>query len=186
MAISLNLLPVTLTDLSAINPLTGRTAMTATTVSNAAVAESTSSVVRLSALGRFLAATPATDTPVLTASTVSQTTPVVTAAPPSSVPNADTLAAVQSASAATVALQSLVNDPALRAIANNLFNPVYSALLAAAHQADFTTPQPPLTRADAIPIDIPAPIMSVARSEAIGNDKQSAQEFGYRQSNANS
>lgn len=177
MAISLSLQPVALTNPNAITPLTDRSPASATAVSSAAVADSTSSIVRLSALGRFLAATPTTATPTATAATPNAT--AVTTAAPVGVSNADTLAATQSVSAATSALQALINDPELRALANNQFNPVYSALMAAAHQADFMTPQA-VTRANAISIDIPAPVQPIAPSEAVSNHIQAAREFVLR------
>ena len=173
MAVSLNIPPVALTNPGAINPLTDRPATSATAVSRAAIADSTSSIVRLSSLGRFLAATPATDTPPATAT---PNTAAVTTAAPTGVSNADTLAAAQRTSAATAALQSLVNDPELRALANNQFNPVYSALIAAAHQADFITREA-VTRADAIAVDIPAPVRPITPTEAVSNHIQAAREF---------
>lgn len=178
MAVSLNIPPVALVNPSAISPLSSdRPATSATAVSSAAIADSTSSIVRLSSLGRFLAATPATATPPATASTTNVA--AVTSAAPTGVSNADALSADQSTSAASVALQSLINDPELRALATNQFNPVYSALIAAAHQADFITPQA-VTRADAITVDIPAPVRPITPSEAVSNHIQAAREFLVR------
>lgn len=184
MAVSLNLQPLALTDLSAINPLADRSPTSAAAIDRAAVADSTSSVVRLSAFGRFLAATAVPETPPVTATSANPTGPAVTVAAPTAGPNAAILTAAQNASAATSALQSLVNDPALRAIANNQFNPVYSALMAAAHQTDFMTPQA-VARANAIPADIPAPVLPVAPSEAIGSYIEAAQAFVRRRAQEN-
>lgn len=178
MAVSLNIPPVALVNPSAISPLTAdRPATSATAVSRAAIADSTSSIVRLSSLGRFLAATPTTGTPPAAATTANVTT--VTPSAPTGVSNADVRAADQNTSAASAALQSLINDPELRALANNQFNPVYSALIAAAHQADFITPQA-VTRADAIAVDIPAPVRPITPSEAVSNHIQAAREFLVR------
>lgn len=174
MAVSLNIPPVALTDPSTINPLFDRSPTSAAAVSRAAVADSTSSIVRVSSLGRFLAATPVADTSPAAAPTANAAT--VTAAAPVGVSTADALAATQSTSAAAAALQSLVNDPELRALANNQFNPVYSALMAAAHQADFITPQAE-TRFNALALDIPAPVQPITPSEAISNYIQAAQDF---------
>jgi hypothetical protein len=183
MASVLSLPSVALSDLRAITPLVERAATTREIGSNTALPASPSSVVQLSELGRFLAAT-TTGTPPQIASTTSataQTSPVVTVTATGGALNADSLAVGPSASAASLALQDLVNDPAVRAIANNLFNPVYSALLAAAHQQDFNTPQA-LTRANAIPVDIPAEVLPVDRVEGGSNDNQAARQFAYRQS----
>ncbi|HLO64895.1 MAG TPA: hypothetical protein VK165_18185 [Azonexus sp.] len=179
MAISLNIPPVALTDPSAINPLTGRATTSATALSRAAVADSTSSLVRLSALGRFLAATPTTATPPATTVASTANAAAVTTAAPAGLENADALAAAQSTSAATAALQTLIDDPQLRALANNQFNPVYSALIAAAHQADFIAREA-VTRADAIAVDIPAPVRPVTPSEAVSNHIQAAREFLFQ------
>lgn len=183
MATVVSLSSVALSDLRAITPLVERAATARDVASNSALSASPSSVVRLSELGRFLAAT-TSGTPPQTASTTSataQTSPLATTTATGDAPNADRLAAGQSAVAASLALQALVNDPAVRAIANNLFNPVYSALLAAARQQDFNTPQV-LTRANAIPVDIPAQVLPVDRVEGISNYNQAAREFAYRQS----
>lgn len=181
MAISLNVQPVALIDfLSAVNPLADRSPTSAAAINSAVVADNTSSVVRLSAFGRFLAAAAATETPPVTATAANPTARAVTATVQTGASNADNLAAEQNVSAATRALQNLVNDPGLRAIANNLFNPVYSALMAAAHQADFVTPEP-VARANALHADIPGPVMSIARTEAIESYNQAAREFARSQ-----
>lgn len=177
MATPLSIQPVALTDVGAITPLASRAPTTTAKVSNIPLPASTSSVVRISEQGRFLAATATTtiDTPQIATAT-SQTTAVVTATPQTSGLNADAVVAGQTASAASITLQNLLNDPTLRAIANSQFNPLYSALLAAARQQDFTTPQA-LNQADAIPVDIPAPVLRIAPVEGIGNFDQAAREF---------
>lgn len=131
------------------------------------------------------AATPASETPAvatttadttaspLTTSTAQATTPLPTSA-------ADTLAADQAVSAATQTLQNLLLDPIVNAINNNLFDPLYSALIAASHQSDFASPMPQI-RASAIPAENPAPVFPVAQVRAISDYNRMASGFGRRQ-----
>lgn len=97
---------------------------------------------------------------------------------------ADATAAGEAASAATLALQRLVDDPALRALNNNLFNPVYSALMAAAHQNDFTASNA-LLRSSAPTADSPAPVLPVALTPGVNSDHQAARGFAPGQSGVN-
>ncbi|MBS1157877.1 MAG: hypothetical protein H6R15_296 [Proteobacteria bacterium] len=99
--------------------------------------------------------------------------------------NADLLAAQQANTAATQALQQLVENPNFRALSNNLFNPVYSALIAATHQNDFTSPLP-ATRPDAIPIDTPAPVLPADVVRGIESYNQAARDFARPQARVNS
>ncbi|UCV22001.1 hypothetical protein [Ferribacterium limneticum] len=180
MAISLSFQPVSLGSVSAITPFAAG-ALVTTATRNAVAAETPSSIVSLSPQGRLLAATGTTETSPQT--TASLTAQVIAVPQQADALEADVLAARRDTSAARISLQSLIDDPAQRAIANSRFNPVYSALLAAAHQADFMTPQA-LTRANAIPVDTPAPVLPVDRVDAISNYNQAAREFAHRQSPA--
>ncbi|MGB4065711.1 MAG: hypothetical protein WBK19_17960 [Azonexus sp.] len=181
MAISLSFQPVSPGSVSAISPLAARPLGT-TATRNAAAAETPSSIVSLSPQGRLLAATATTGTAPQTSA--SQTSLVISVPRQASALETDNLAARREASAARLSLQSLIDNPAQRAIANNRFNPVYSALLAAARQADFTTGQPQI-RANAIPVEIPVPVLAVDRVDAIGNYNQAAREFAHWQSPVN-
>lgn len=176
MAISLSFQPASLGSLSAIAPFA---APPLTATRSTVVAETPSTIVSLSALGRLLAATATTGGSPQ--STAGLNTPVVSATRQAGALAADIFAARQETLAARISLQSLIDDPALRAIANSRFNPVYSALVAASHQADFTTPQP-LTRANAIPVDIPAPVLAAEPVDSIRNDNEAAREFAYEPS----
>jgi hypothetical protein len=149
-----------------------------TATSTAVVAETPSSIVSLSPQGRLLAATATTTTATPPQTPAGLTSPAV------AVPRqADILAAQREAAAVRISLQSLIDNPAQRAIANSRFNPVYSALLAAAHQADFMKPQAQ-TRANAIPVDIPAPVLPVEQVDGISNFSRASREFVERQSPA--
>lgn len=179
MAISLSFQPVSLGRVSAIAPVVVRP-LAATR--NAAAAETPSTIVSLSLQGRRLAAT-------ATAGTVPQAVNslgslVISVPRQAGALVGDIQSARRDALAARIYLQSLIDNPALRAIANNRFNPVYSALLAAAHQADFMTPKAP-TRANAIPVDIPEPVLPVDGVDAVTDDRQAAREFARRQLSAN-
>lgn len=181
MAISLSFQPVSPGSVSAISPLAARPLAT-TATRNAVAAETPSSIVSLSPQGRLLAATATTGT--APQSSASQTSLVISVPRQASALETDNLAARREGLAARLSLQSLIDNPAQRAIANNRFNPVYSALLAAARQADFTTRQPQI-RANAIPVEIPVPVLAVDRVDAIGNYNQAAREFAHWQSPAN-
>lgn len=181
MAISLSFQPVSPGSVSAISPLAARPLAT-TATRNAVAAETQSSIVSLSPQGRLLAATAATGTAPQTST--SQTSLVISVPRQASALETDNLAARREGLAARLSLQSLIDNPAQRAIANNRFNPVYSALLAAARQADFTTRQPQV-RANAIPVEIPVPVLAVDRVDAIGNHNQAAREFAHWQTPAN-
>lgn len=130
------------------------------------------------------AATPASETPVVaTTNASSSATPTVAATPaatPALTSAADTLAADQAVSAAAQRLQNLLEDPVLNAINNNLFDPLYSALIAASHQSDFALPMTQI-RASAIPAENPEPVFPVAQVQAISDYNQMASGFGRRQ-----
>jgi len=181
MAISLSFQPVSPGSVSAISPLAARPLAT-TATRNAVAADTPSSIVSLSPQGRLLAATATTGTAPQTAASL--TSLVISVPRQASALETDSLAARREGLAARLSLQSLIDNPAQRAIANNRFNPVYSALLAAARQADFTTRQPQI-RANAIPVEIPVPVLAVDRVDAIGNHNQAAREFAHWQTPAN-
>jgi len=90
--------------------------------------------------------------------------------------NIETLSADQSASEATLALQNMMADSALRSI---IFDPAYSALIASSHPTDFTSPMP-LTRSRATPFDIPAAILAINRASAINSYQEAANGFVRR------
>ncbi|NTV71289.1 MAG: hypothetical protein HGA71_14240 [Azonexaceae bacterium] len=180
MAISLSFQPVSLGSVSPIAPPVTRTQATAKT--NAAVAGLPSSIVSISPQGRLLAATSTTGTVSQTAASL--TSPVISVPRQASALATDNLVARREALAARLFLQSLIDNPALRAIANSRFNPVYSALLAAARQADFT-PRQVQMRANAIQVEVPAPVLAVEQVDAISSHDQAESEFAYRQSPTN-
>lgn len=181
MAISLSFQPVSPGSVSAISPLAARPLAT-TETRNAVAAETPSSIVSLSPQGRLLAATARTETAPQTAASL--TSLVISVPRQASALETDNLVARREGLAARLSLQSLIDNPAQRAIANNRFNPVSSALLAAARQADFTTRQPQV-RANAIPVEIPVPVLAVDRVDAISNHNQAARGFAHWQSPAN-
>ncbi|PKO46450.1 MAG: hypothetical protein CVU31_10050 [Betaproteobacteria bacterium HGW-Betaproteobacteria-4] len=181
MAISLSFQPASLGSVSVIASLAARPLAT-TATRNAAVAVTPSTIVTISPQGRLLAATATAGTTPPAATSLASL--VISVPRQASAVDGDIQAARREALAARISLQSLIDNPAQRAIANNRFNPVYSALLAAAHQADFMTPQAP-TRANAIPIEIPEPVLPVDRGDAVSDYSQAAREFAHRQSSAN-
>lgn len=181
MAISLSFQPVSLGSVSTIAPSVARPLAT-TATPNATVADTPSSIVSLSPQGRLLAATAPTGSTLQAATSLD--TLVISVARQAGAADGDSQAARREALAARISLQSLIDNPAQRAIANSRFNPVYSALLAAAHQADFMTPQPQV-RANAIPVEIPEPVLPVDRVDAVSDYSQAAREFARRQSSLN-
>ena len=183
MAIIPSLQSLATTDLSAITPLTHRVATAPARSRETTTPARISSVVHLSEKGRLLAASSTSLAPLPITTDPSQNTPLVRATQLISEPNLDTVIAGQSVSAASIALQTLINDPALRAIANSMFNPVYSALLAAAHQQDFIA-TPPGIRSSVIQAEIPAPVLQVERIDHISGDNQTAREFSRHQAPA--
>lgn len=90
--------------------------------------------------------------------------------------DADAVAAEQAASAAEQALRNLVEDPSIRAISNNLFDPLYSALIAASHQSDFVSPMPTI-RAAALQAEIPVPVLPVHVVQGISSYNEAANGF---------
>ncbi|MDP3636906.1 MAG: hypothetical protein U0989_15170 [Azonexus sp.] len=109
---------------------------------------------------------PVTTTP----STPFATTTSITATTGNQIPitaaqAADAIATEARASAATVALQTLLADPALRAIRNH-FDPAYSALIAASHLSDFVSPSPNLNP-KALVNDAIRPVSPITTSRAI-------------------
>lgn len=79
----------------------------------------------------------------------------------------------QATSDATLALQNMMADSALRDI---IFDPAYSVLIAAAHLIDFTAPIASI-RQEAIPTSIPAAIPPLTRSKKIGSEQDAASAF---------
>ena len=86
----------------------------------------------------------------------------------------DALLAERQASEATLALQSLLANPALRA-RNNLFDPAYAAMIAATHLSDFVSPDPTNDPA-ALAADAVQSVMPIAASRAIGYYNEAATE----------
>ncbi len=108
----------------------------------------------------------------------------VTAAPPAAATsqdvaaspaatNSDTLSAEQNDASAQLALRNLLADTALRDV---IFDPAYSALIASSHLTDFVSPLP-LTRASAIPADVPGAVLPVNRARAISSYEEAANGF---------
>jgi hypothetical protein len=182
MAISLSFQPVSLGSVSPIAPSVTRPQATTATTNATVAAGLPSSIVSLSPQGRLLAATATTGTASQTAASL--TSPAISVPRQASALAIDNLAAGREALAARLSLLSLIDNPALRAIANSRFNPVYSALLAAARQADFT-PRQAQIRANAIPVEIPAPVLAVEQVDAISSHDQADSEFAHRQSPSN-
>ncbi|MGE5469725.1 MAG: hypothetical protein ACM3X0_02890 [Bacteroidota bacterium] len=166
------------TDLAA-NTATTATATTATTTpAVAALPTSTPALNAAPATTPAATATAATTAPLTTAAATGSVAAAATVAPTPGVP-ADTVAADRFASAATQALQNLVDNPTLRALSNNLFNPDYAALVAAAHQNDFTVPIP-VTRAAALPADLPGPVQPIERVRGIASYVEASAGFVRR------
>ncbi|EKD99320.1 MAG: hypothetical protein ACD_23C00016G0005, partial [uncultured bacterium] len=70
------------------------------------------------------------------------------------------------------ALQTLLADPGLRAI-KNLFDPAYSALIAASHLSDFVLPSPVLDP-KALADDAIAPVSPINMAHAIAYYNETA------------
>lgn len=123
------------------------------------------------------AAAPTVETPVSTAtgSTAADDLGVATSA---ALGTADAMAADRRASEARLALQSLLADPRTRAI-NNLFDPAYSALIAAFHVIDFVLPDPALNP-KALAAEVPPPISRAAMARAIAYYNEAADEAWKR------
>jgi hypothetical protein len=75
--------------------------------------------------------------------------------------NADAIAAERRASAATLALQNLLANPATRAF-DIFFDPAYSALIAAAHMGDFVA-RAPVNDPKSLAADFPGPVLPVTQ-----------------------
>ena len=86
----------------------------------------------------------------------------------------DALLAERQASEATLALQSLLANPAQQA-RNNLFDPAYAAMIAATHLSDFVSPDPTNDPA-ALAADAVQSVMPMAASRAIGYYNEAATE----------
>lgn len=96
--------------------------------------------------------------------------PVAPAANPSLAPavvvaNADAVTAERQASAATLALQNLLANPAMRAF-DIFFDPAYSALIAAARLSDFV-PRTPVIDSKMLEAEFPGPVVAAARVRAV-------------------
>jgi len=88
----------------------------------------------------------------------------------------DGLVAERAATEATLALRKLLDDPSLKAISNNRFDPAYAALIAATHLSDFVLPSPSTNPGSPSP-DVPAPVSSVALARAIGEYQEAARDY---------
>lgn len=86
------------------------------------------------------------------------------------------LAADRAASDATLLLQSLTSNPALRAINTSRFDPAYAALIAASHLSDFVLPASE-NRPGLLPADSPAPVLAVTMARAIGEYNEAARGY---------
>ncbi len=112
---------------------------------------------------------------IVTGTPTAVTTSPNAAASPAATNN-DTLPAEQDAAAAQLALRNVMADAALR---NVIFDPAYSALIASSHLIDFVSPVP-LTRANAIPADVPGAILPVNPARAISSYEEAAHGFVRR------
>lgn len=83
-----------------------------------------------------------------------------------------------SASAATLALQRLLADPARNA-RNNLFDPAYAWLTGAFHVSDFALPGQTINPNAGLP-DFPPPILPVAPADGIAYYKEAAEDTRSR------
>lgn len=124
----------------------------------AAVAETTPATIAL--------ALPATNTTPVTSQGVTNT---------SIVANTEAVQADRSLSVAALALQNLLNNPALRAINNNRFDAAYSAIVAASHLNDFVSPSPVAGRITQYQ-DTPAPVEPVIPPRGIAYYREATGE----------
>lgn len=168
------------TDLAA-NTATTATATTATTTPAVAAIPTSTPAVNAAPVAATAtpATTPAANATAATAASLTAAAAATVAPTPTTGVPADTVAADRFASAATQALQNLVDNPTLRALSNNLFNPDYAALVAAAHQNDFTVPLP-VTRAAALPADLPGPVQPIERVRGIASYVEASAGFVRR------
>ena len=86
--------------------------------------------------------------------------------------NSDALAAERDLSAASIALQNLLANPALQLIRKH-FDPAYSALIAASHQHDFIQPEPLVDARRLSLVDTPAAVLSTERLHALADYSES-------------
>lgn len=108
-------------------------------------------------------------------------TPVPAAAPVTVTPApaaADVLAAEQRSTAASLALQTALAAPWLRAL-NNQADPAYAAVIAASHLSDFDSPRP-FTNARALATDTIGPVSPLVRARAIADYREAAGEAEQR------
>ena len=87
----------------------------------------------------------------------------------------DALAAEREASAATLALQALLSNPA-SGVMRKHFDPAYSALIAAAHLRDFIVPAPAGDAKRVARLETPAAVNAAERLRALAEDGASAAE----------
>ncbi|MFZ2853982.1 MAG: hypothetical protein WAZ34_07710, partial [Rhodocyclaceae bacterium] len=108
--------------------------------------------------------------------------PATIAAPvPSQFPattNAEEIDTNGSASAATLALQRLLADPA-RLARNNLLDPAYASLAAAFHVSDFALPGQTLDPNAGLP-DFPPQVLAVAPADGVAYYKEAAEDTRSR------
>lgn len=88
--------------------------------------------------------------------------------------NVDANAVDSETAAATLALQVRLADPALRAI-DNLIDPAYSAIVAAAHLSDFVLPTP-VINPKALLGDVPMPVSFAAPTHGVDYYKEVAND----------
>lgn len=87
---------------------------------------------------------------------------------------ADVIAAERRANVNTIALQTLLSDPRLRALDNHA-DPAYAAVIAASHLSDFDSPRP-FTDARALATDTIGPVSALLRVRAIADYREAAGE----------
>lgn len=152
---------------------------------------STSETTTAATIGTATAGTTATIVPAPTAlppaiatTTTAPTTAdattaaAVTVAAAVTPPAADVLAAEQRNTAASLALQTLLADPRLRAI-DNQADPAYAAMIAATHLSDFDSPRP-FTDPRVLNADSVGPVSALVREQAIADYREAAGEAEQR------
>jgi hypothetical protein len=113
--------------------------------------------------------------------TTSAAPPVPASAPVTITPApaaVDMLSAEQRSTAASLALQTALAAPWLRAL-NNHADPAYAAVIAASHLSDFDSPRP-FTDARALATDTIGPVSALVRARAIADYREAAGEAEQR------
>jgi hypothetical protein len=106
---------------------------------------------------------------------VPATAPVTITPAPAAV---DVLAAEQRSTTASLALQTALAAPWLRAL-NNQADPAYAAVIAASHLSDFDSPRP-FTDARTLASDTIGPVSALVRARAIADYREAAGEAEQR------